>query len=87
MKKIKLSLIAVALLAIGSAFATSNKVNKLTAYYPIANGAGHFTWSSSTNGLSCGNGGPGCAAYSASSAPANDFVPTDYVTDGDLVWK
>jgi membrane-bound metal-dependent hydrolase YbcI (DUF457 family) len=87
MKKIKLSLVVVALVAICSAFATSTTINKLSVFYPISNGSGGYTWATTTGSLSCLSNGPGCAGYTATQAPADNFTPNDYVSDGNKIWR
>ena len=88
MKKIKVSLMAVAAIAsVVVAFAFSPKANNFETYYPYQTSPGHFAWETasfiSTEGLECLSGSVGCAGFTGTK-PAADVIPNGYNTSSQI---
>lgn len=60
---------------------SDNKV--LNTYYPIKTGASTFHWEIvNPNDYNCDTGGAACAGYKATSAPADNIIPSGYTVNG-----
>jgi hypothetical protein len=85
MKKIKMSLIAVAIIiSVGASYAFSPRAHGFTTYYAVKTGPTTWTWQTSTSGLSCTTDlNISCTGY-VGSQPADNTVPSGFTTDGHV---